>query len=135
MLGLAIKGDTGVEREAGEHVGEDFVVRGEIAEHGVRDGVAAPIASVVAAAHGEEDEFLGIFDGEKAEEDLVEEGEDGGICADAEGQGEDGDDSEAGSAGKGAESVFEVAKRGVERSDSIHFAGFSLSFEISADIL
>ncbi len=78
------------------------------------DGVAAPIAAVVAAMHGEEDEFLGILDGEEAEEDLVEESENGGICADAEGQGEDGDYRETGSAREGAEGVLEIAKRGVE---------------------
>jgi len=70
------------------------------------DGVAAPVAAVVAAAHGEKDELLGFLDGEKAQKDLVEEGEDGGVRADAQSQCEDGDGSEAGSAGKGAESIF-----------------------------
>jgi hypothetical protein len=60
----------------------------------------------MAAAHGEEDEFAGIFDREKAEEDLVEESEDGGVGADAEGQSEDGDGGEAGSTAEGAERVF-----------------------------
>ena len=78
------------------------------------------------AAHGEKDEFLGILDGQEAQEDLVEEGKDSGICADAEGERQDGDGGEAGSAGKGAESVFKIAKRCVEGGDGIHFAGFIL---------
>jgi hypothetical protein len=41
----------------------------------------------MAATHGEEYEFLGIFDGQEAQEDLVEEGKNSGICADAEGEG------------------------------------------------
>jgi hypothetical protein len=95
------------------------------------DGVAAPIAAVMVAAHGEEDEFLGVFDGEEAEEDLVEECKDGGVCADAEGEGKDGDHREAGSAGEGAESVLKIAKRSIECGDSIHFADLILLWSLN----
>jgi hypothetical protein len=46
------------------------------------------------------------------QEDGVDDGEDGGICADTEGEGKDADQSEAGIAGEGAEGVLEVAKEG-----------------------
>src|SRR5580704_5875254 len=90
------------------------------------NGVAAPVAAVMAAAHGEEDEFLRILDGEEAEEDLVEKGENGGVGADAEGESQDSDSGETGSAGEGAESVLEVAKCGIERGDGVHSADLIL---------
>ncbi len=100
--------------KAAEHIGEDFVVITKITEHGMGDGVATPVAAVVAAAHGEQDELLGIFHGEKAQQDLVEEREDGGVCANAESECEDSYGSKTGSADKHAEGVLEVAKDGVE---------------------
>jgi hypothetical protein len=78
------------------------------------------------AAYGKENELLGIFDGKETEEDLVEEGENGGVGTYAEREREDSDGSEAGSTGEGAEGVFEVAKCGVERGDGIHFHGYPL---------
>jgi len=78
------------------------------------DGVAAPIAAVVVAAHGEKDELLRILDGEEAQQDLIEERENGGVGANAESQREDGYGGEAGSTGEHAEGVLEVAKDGVE---------------------
>jgi hypothetical protein len=129
-LGLTIEGEAGGKGEPAKHVGEDVVVSGEIAEHGMGDGIAAPVAAVMVAAHGKENEFLGILDREKAEEDLVEEGENSGIGADAEGEGQDGDGGEARSAGESAESVLEIAKCSVEGGDGIHFADFILPREI-----
>ena len=111
---LTVEREAAGESKTGEHVGEDIVVSSEIAEHGMRDGVAAPIAAVVAAVHGEEDEFLGILDGEKAEEDLIEESENGGVSADAKGESEDGNYSEAGGAGEGAQGVLKIAKSRVK---------------------
>src|SRR3979490_2615227 len=83
---LAAKGKARGSGKAAEHIREDFVVLAEITEHGMRDGVAAPVAAVVAAAHGEQDELLGIPDWQETQQDLVEKGEDGGVCANAEGQ-------------------------------------------------
>jgi len=51
--------------EAAKHIGEDLVVLAEIAEHGMGDGITAPVAAVVAAHHGEQDELLRVLDGEK----------------------------------------------------------------------
>src|SRR5260370_41007815 len=78
------------------------------------NGVAAPVAAVVTAHHGEQDELLGILDGEEAKENLVQEGKDGGVGANAESQREDGHGGEARSASEHAEGVLEVAKDGVE---------------------
>src|SRR5712664_4683079 len=78
------------------------------------NGVAAPVAAIVTAHHGEQDELLGILDGEEAKENLVQEGKDGGVCADAESERENGYGGETGSAGEQAEGVLEVAKDGVE---------------------
>src|SRR3989442_1315350 len=87
------------------------------------NGVAAPVAAIVTAHHGEQDELLGILDEEEAKENLVQEGKDGGVCADAECQGEDGYSGEAGSAGKHAEGVLQVAKDGVEPAADGYAAG------------
>ncbi len=116
-FGLLAEGKARGIGKAAEHVGEDLVVLAEIAEHRMGDGVASPVAAVVAPFHGEQDELLGILDGEETEENLVEEGEDGGVGADAESQGEDGYGGEAGSAGEHAEGVLEVAKDDVEPAD------------------
>ena len=48
------------------------------------------------AASGEIDEGGGTREWERAQEDGVDYGEDGGVGADAEGEGEDGDDGEGG---------------------------------------
>ncbi len=78
------------------------------------NGVAAPVAAIVTAHHGEQDELLGILDGEEAKEDLVQEGKDGGVCADAESESQYSYCGKTGSAGEHAEGVLEVAKDGVE---------------------
>src|SRR5258708_22299669 len=120
---LLAKGKAGGSGEAAEHIGEDFVVLAEIPEHGMGDGVAAPVAAIVATLHGEQDELLGILDGEEAQQDLVEEGENGGVGADAESQGQDGHGGKAGSAREHAEGVLQVAQDGVEPADDGHAAG------------
>src|SRR5260370_4670721 len=78
------------------------------------DGVAAPVTAIVATLHGEKDKLLGIFDGEEAQQDLVEEGENSRVDADAESEREDGHGGEPRGAGEHAEGVLEVAEDGVE---------------------
>ncbi len=120
---LAVRGEARGSGKAAKHIGENFIVIAKIAKHGMGDGIAAPVAAVVVAAHGEKDELLGIFDGKEAQEDLIEEGENGGVCADAESQGEDGYGGKAGSADEHAEGIFQVAKGGVEPADDGQVAG------------
>ena len=112
-FGLAAEGETRRKGEAAKHVGEDFIVSPKIAKHGIGDGIAAPIAAVMVAAHGEKDEFLGILDGQEAKENLIEKGEDGGICADAQGESQNGNDGETGSAREGAESEYLKSRNAV----------------------
>jgi len=80
----------------------------------MEDGVAAPVAAVVMAAHGEKDKLLRIPDGVVAKRDLIEDRENDDDGDNAKRQGEDGHGGEAGSAGEQAEGVHEVAKDGVE---------------------
>ena len=53
-------------------------------------------------------EAAGLLVGKRAEQDPVDDAEDGGVCTDAKRQGEDCDEREAGCAGQGAESVSDV---------------------------
>ena len=52
----------------------------------------------------------GIMDGERAKEYGVNDGEDGRVGSDADGQGENGDDGEAGRFEEDAETVAKVLK-------------------------
>ena len=56
----------------------------------------------------EGDEVLRVGDGKRLQHEVVDEGEDGGVGADAEGQREDGDGGEAGTFGHHAETVADV---------------------------
>jgi hypothetical protein len=67
-----------------------------------------------ALAVAEEDEMLGILDGQRAKQDGVEQGEDGGVGADAEGEGEQGDEGEAGALEEAAEAETDVLEGIVE---------------------
>ena len=92
----------------------------EIAEHGMRDGVAAPVAAVVAPPHGEQDELLRILDGQEPQQNLVEERENSRVRADAQGQSQDGYGRKARSSREHAKGVFQIAKYGVEPPDDVH---------------
>ena len=56
----------------------------EIPVHRIGDGVAAPIAAVVLAAHGEQCQLLRLLYGQEAQQNLVEQCKDGRVRADAE---------------------------------------------------
>ncbi len=62
----------------------------------------------------EPDEAIGVCEGERAEDDGVDDAEDGRVGADAEGESEDGDESEAGIFAEGAEGVAEILGEIVE---------------------
>src|SRR5205814_867915 len=119
-FGLLADGKAGGSREAAKHVGEDIVVVAKISEHGMGNGVAAPVVAIVPSSHGEEDELLRSLDGQEAQQNLVEEGENGGVCADAEGQSQNGHGREARSASEHAEGVLQVAQDGVKPAAEIH---------------
>ena len=81
--------------DAGE-AAEDGVAVAEFQVLGVGEGVTAVAAlrAEAAAFQAELHEFARVFDGQHAQQDLVHQGEHGGVGADAEGQGEDGDGGE-----------------------------------------
>jgi hypothetical protein len=86
------------------------------------DGVAAPIAAVVAPTHGEEDKLLRILDGQEPQQDLVEKSKNRRIRADAESQGQNGHHCEAGSARERAEGVHQIASDGIKPVNDAHSA-------------
>src|SRR5260370_13014145 len=116
-LGLLAEGKAGGVAEAAKNVGDGCVGLAKITENGMGDRVAAPVAAVVASAHGEQDELLRILDGEEPQQDLVEKGENGGVRADAESQGQYGNGREAGDAHEHAEWVLQVPKDGNEPAE------------------
>lgn len=73
------------------------------------DGIA-----VVVGRFFRDDDALGIFERERAEEDAMEEGEDGGVRADPEGEGEDDDGGVAGRFEEGAEGEFHDCRGAAE---------------------
>src|ERR1022692_4400325 len=68
---------------AAEHSTEDLVVVAKILVPRVGELVAAVVAAVVRTAAPQQDELLGVLDWQQAQEDLVHQGENGGIGADA----------------------------------------------------
>ena len=66
------------------------------------------------AVIAEMDQGLGVDDGEVLEQDRVDEGKDGGIGADAEREGEDDGEGEAGSFAELAQGVTEVLNDSLE---------------------
>jgi hypothetical protein len=108
-FGVAVAGDAGEvvagKSAVGFHIphatsapadkaGEDALVAFELAKHGIREGDFG-----VGASGGELDEAFRVADREVAEEEGVDQREDGGVGADAEGEREDGDGGEDGALG------------------------------------
>ena len=113
-VGGCAAAEAGVAGGGGEQAGEGLVLVAEILVHGVGEVVgvvAAPAAgfTVPGGIGGfEDDERGGIVDGKRAQQGLIEEREDGGVGADAEREGEDGGEREAGGAAELAECELEV---------------------------
>ena len=70
----------------------------------------------------EDDEMLRVGDGDGAEHDAVDDGEDGGVGADAEGEGEDDDGGEERGFADAAEGEAEILHEMVEPADGPDFA-------------
>src|ERR1022692_3150838 len=60
------------------------------------------------ARRGDEDQFFGIVDEKGGEDNLVQQGEDGGIGADAEAQRKDHDQAEHGRLGQGSKGIADA---------------------------
>ena len=100
-------GDTGkIEADVVDdgHGGEGTALLAPIEKIGIGNGNVADL--FVGFAH--EDELRGVFERQRAEEDGVDDAEDGGIGADAESESEDGDGGEAGGFRERADGVFQV---------------------------
>ena len=72
---------------------------------------------------GDGGEFVGVLDGQRVEDQGVDEGEDGGVGADPDGQGEDDDEDENRIAADAAQGVAEVFPDAVEEVAGGFLAG------------
>src|SRR6185312_14531037 len=74
----------GLKRKPAKHSRKDLVVIAEIAVHRIRDRIHPPVAAVVLPPHRKEDHFLRLLHGKQPQHNLIEQAEDGGVCADSE---------------------------------------------------
>ena len=107
---------------------------GEVAGHiligaGVRAELVVGISGVGGAGQAalggrrrNPDQLLRVGKGQRAQQQRVDDAEDGDVGADAEGENEDGDEGEAAVAAEGAEGVTEILEKNVEFHKSSRFA-------------
>ena len=95
-LSLSVGADAQRGFPAAEHSAKDLVVIAEILVHGIGDLVAAIVAAVVLPAAPQQHKLLRILDREQAQEELVDQRENSGIGADAQGQRKHRDGNEDG---------------------------------------
>ena len=89
---LVVPGEADLRFVGCENSGEDLVLIAQVLVHGIGEVVEMTFAVTAEAAHGaiegsvplEANEFLRPLDGKHAQKDLIEEGEDGRVGADAE---------------------------------------------------
>ena len=122
-----IRGDANCADAFGVAVAGEIVVgaegNGDIFEAGVavldveilRGGKPILRDAEAGGAIPEDDELGGVFVGKRAQQKRAGDAEDGSVCADADGERQDGGDGEAGIFGECAECVAEVANQGVHR--------------------
>jgi len=91
--------------------GERMALRAEIAEIGKAEGAAH--FALLRNGFPESDEAGGVRVGKGAKEHCVHNAEDGGIGADADGQGEYGDEGEAGVFEHSADGLSNVLSEGI----------------------
>ena len=120
-----------IEGREGEDVGEPGVMRAEVLEREQRetrarrpsrrgiDGAVVltrPRHPAARALHvAEQDQAVGIADGERAQQHVVHQAEHGRVGADAQGQREDGDGGESGGVGELAQPMPQVAAHAGEK--------------------
>ena len=107
LLGGALHAQVHDVRPVRQHAVEDVGLVPEVHVHRVGDAGEGRALAVGASPDRpggiEHDEALRLLDGQDAQEHLVHQGEDRGVGADAEGQGEDHHEGEARVLGQGAE--------------------------------
>ena len=110
LLGIAFAGEGTVgDPDAGDLI-ELFCALAEVVELETGEGGTVGVAE----AGVEDGEAIGAGVGHRAEENGVDEAEDGGVGADADGQREDGESGKGGAATQLAEGVAEILGEGFE---------------------
>ena len=143
-LGLALDADVHGEAPAGEEAGEDLrrrrrvrhrpararQPRGRVDEavpevfvHRERQHVAARIAAVVVARAAEQHELLGLSHGDRAQQHFVDQREDGGVRADAQGDRQQRDRREKRGAAEAADGVSQIARKVLHRACALDGVG------------
>src|SRR5262249_4272547 len=108
-LGSVAADGCGHEVEVGGDAGEAFSLFADVEIDGLRKVVAA-LAAVVGAR--ELNECCGIADVHGLQQELADDGEDGGVGCDSDADGEEYDGDEGGGTGEAAQGVGEVAPEG-----------------------
>jgi hypothetical protein len=97
--------------EAAEYAGKCLCLLLEILVHGVGRHTRSPIAAHVRTGGPDHDELFGLRHRKQAQHQLVDQGEDGRVGADAEGKGGHGDQSEERTAPQAAQRKSEVKQK------------------------
>ncbi len=105
-----------------KHSGENFVVILKIAKHWIGNRVAAPVVTVVVAAHREQHKLLRIFYGKQAQKNLVEQSEHRGVRADSEGESEDGNGGESWISAQHSQPKAHIVEGGLQKTENGHSA-------------
>ena len=118
-VGLAADADIHGAAPTAKHAAEDRVVIAKIRVHGVGQFILPVIRSVVISAAPKLDQLFGIFHGQEAQQHLIDQGEDGSIRANPQGQGQDGDDGEGRRLGERAEGEADVVSETRHVQDTV----------------
>ena len=106
VANFASIGEIELVRAEGEDAGENILAVAHLLPNG--------IAPIVPCATDHLEQLFGVGDGEGFEHYRIDQAEDGGVGADAEGQRQNRHGGEAGAGAEGSESVAEVLEEGVE---------------------
>ena len=107
-LGLVVDAHRGRDEAAAQHVGQRLCAFLEVLIQGIRVHPRSHIAPHVRALLVEHDQLLRGGDGELAQKDLVGQGENCGVGADAQGQRKDRHGREEGAAAKSTQREAKV---------------------------
>ena len=110
-FGLAAESDRGIGLVAAEDRGKSRRALLEILVHGVGGHAHPAVAAHVRTGGPDHHKLLGIAHGQEAQQELVHQGEDGGIGADAQGQRGHRNQGKQRAAGQVAKGEFDIRKK------------------------
>ena len=114
---IGLRAVVGEDKTAGHHVADDVFKDAILLTDGskLREGKGQSVlgSRLLRIANNRDDEASAVFGGEGVEEEIVEDAEDDGTGADAEGQGEDSDKGELRILAQVAQCVSNVAEQGM----------------------